>query len=422
MIQLTVFIEINGTQTRVGTIRGNDRTDACFAYDAGYLDAVYAAPVSVRLPLRDAPFSPEETQCFFEGLLPEAFTRRSVAAALGVDETDYLSLLAALGRDCIGAIRILDDAASGEPASYRKLTPAQLRSLMSEGAAHAAGLQTKSRLSLAGASGKTSLYYDEKKKSWYLPAGDAPGTHIVKQSHVRLSRIVVNELLCMRTAKSLGLDVAESSFIAQDISHDDGILYATKRFDRRIADNAPLISGHARPDRLHQEDFAQALGIPSAEKYEKEGQHHLRDMFTLLRTHVADPVADQMKLWDLIIFNTLIGNADHHVKNFSLLYSGDLRTIRLAPAYDLLSTAIYRDIERRGAFHIGGETSPERQNRAAFERAAGDAGLGRRAAMARYDDLHHRFPAALQSVAKELSGLGFPDAEKIGKDILHGRR
>lgn len=53
-------------------------------------------------------------------------------------------------------------------------------------------------MSQTGASGKVGLYYDEEK--WYLPIGEAPSTHIVKQSHVRLKRIVANEQLCLLTA------------------------------------------------------------------------------------------------------------------------------------------------------------------------------------------------------------------------------
>ena len=68
----------------------------------------------------------------------------------------------------------------------------EVKRLAQEGATESAELVTKAHLSLTGASGKVGLYYDNEKDEWYLPYGDAPSTHIVKQSHVRLKNIVAN--------------------------------------------------------------------------------------------------------------------------------------------------------------------------------------------------------------------------------------
>lgn len=109
-----------------------------------------------------------------------------------------------------------------------------------EGASKSAQFLAKAHLSLTGASGKTGLYYDNKD-GWYMPFGTAPSTHIVKQSHVRLSGIVANEQLCLRTAKILGIDVPESFIIS--VGTGEHILFATKRFDRLMQEDSRVIDG-----------------------------------------------------------------------------------------------------------------------------------------------------------------------------------
>lgn len=342
MREYKVSIERSGTQVPVGKIVGETYEDACFFYEEWYLGDVSAVPLSLSLPLQQEAYSAEQTKTFFDGLLPEGFTRRSVAQWMHLDENDYLAILCCLGRECLGAIRITDDEEPVE-ASYERISEQQVRDLAAEGATKSAELVTKSHLSLTGASGKVGLYYDEENAVWYLPSGSAPSTHIVKQSHVRLDGIVTNEQLSLLTAQKCGIEIPESFIINMGSGRDEDVLFATKRFDRTILDTTRRISGLPCPMRLHQEDFAQALGIPAAKKYEGPGDGYLRRMFELLRRHSADPITDMLKLWDMVVFDFLIGNTDAHVKNFSLLYSPDMRRIRLAPAYDIVSTAVYSE-------------------------------------------------------------------------------
>lgn len=78
-------------------------------------------------------------------------------------------------------------------------------------------------------------------------------------------------------------------------------------------------------------------------------------MFEIIRQKSFNPIADQLKMWDICIFNYLIGNTDNHIKNVSLLYDEELKTVCLAPAYDILSTVIYTSSTRDMAFSIGNE-------------------------------------------------------------------
>lgn len=414
-----VSIERSGRPVPVGSIEGESTDGASFRYSEAYLSEPEAAPISLSLPLQADPFTPQQTRCFFDSLLPEGYTRRSVTAYLKLDEADYLSILLALGQECLGALRIYQEGEAAH-ARYERLTEAQVKELASEGASTSTALVTEARLSLAGASGKVGLYYYEKENAWYLPRGTTPSTHIVKQSHVRYKEIVPNEQLCLATAALCGLRVAPSFILDTGKGEDKDVLLVSKRYDRTMPDDPATVDGLPVPLRRHQEDMAQALGIPAAEKYER-GRHYLRDMFALLRTHSARPIEDQLELWDRIVFNFLIGNADAHIKNFSLLYAPDLRSLRLAPAYDIIHTG-YEGLSQNLAFAIGGVTALEEITRDSFRLAAKDVGLGERMALARLDALVSRFPSALSAAADELHRQGVPSAPAWRDNILAGRR
>ena len=416
MRQLRISIEREGVQIPVGRITGNTPEDACFAYDADYLERQDAAPISVMLPLQEGSFEPDRTKRYFDGLLPEGFTRRCVAQWLREDETDYLALLAGLGRECLGALMVTEDGAEPEAPEYRRLSREELRGLAKEGAMKSASIVTRSHLSLTGASGKVGLYYDEGENVWYQPIGCAPSTHIVKQSHVRLEGIVANEQLCLSAARRLGMDVVDSFVIDLGGGTDGDVLFAARRYDRKFAElkegNLPV------PRRLHQEDFAQAMDISAEYKYEIGQEGYLDRMFALLRARSVDPMRDQLRLWDMVVFHFLIGNTDGHIKNFSLLYSDSLRTCRLAPAYDVVSTVVYESGTREMALGIGGQRELDRIDRRCFEKAAARAGLGRTMAMRRFDRLADGLEKALQDAADELTQQGLSGVSEIKERIL----
>ena len=157
MRRLSVFIEINGLSKYVGEIVGSDSTDACFTYADSYLDDPEHRAISIGLPLEEKTFNAQRTRIFFEGLLPEGFTRRCVAEWLHIDEHDYVSILAGLGKECLGALKIIDESEKVNILEYRELSEREVYALASEGATESAELVTKSHLSLTGASGKVGL-------------------------------------------------------------------------------------------------------------------------------------------------------------------------------------------------------------------------------------------------------------------------
>ena len=124
---LTVLIEINGVMTKAGPINGTDYKDAVFAYDDSYTAEKNHGPISISLPLSKKPFSAESTKNYFEGLLPEGFTRKCIADSMHSEPDDYISILRELGRECLGAIQILDESIQTVEADYKNFQKRKLR-------------------------------------------------------------------------------------------------------------------------------------------------------------------------------------------------------------------------------------------------------------------------------------------------------
>ena len=405
----------------VGIIEGDSEYSATFRYSDDYLAQDTARPISISLPLTDRPYGPEKTRSFFEGLLPEGFLRRTVAENNRTDANDYLSILEMLGAECLGAIQLRGERYTADEPEYRELDPDMMFRLASEGATTSADLVVEAHLSLTGASGKIRAYLADDGK-WYLPVGSAPSTHILKQSHIRYDHVVENEQLALQTASLMGISIAESRIIMTGAHGDGNVLFATERYDRTMEGSERVISGLPCPLRLHQEDFGQAMGIPASDKYEKQGGGYMKQMFDLLKRRSAYPIEDQTKLWDIIVFHWLSGNTDGHIKNFALVYDRHLNAVRLAPAYDILSTVVYDTHSKEMAFSIGGELEWSRIGREHFEKACDEIGLNRKIFMKRFDDLSGRFEPALKEATENLTSEGFTGAEELAHRLMEQRR
>lgn len=428
MEKLYVFVARLGTFEKVGELIKDDSGDVTFIYNSQYLNAVDVVPISIGLPLQEEQFDTLRTEIFFDGLLPEGFLRRTIAANLKVEDNDYFSILKVLGHECLGAVWIFDPETDWPFGDYIEIDEKGIYELAREGASESVSVVLKTHLSLTGASGKVGLYYDENNNKWYLPCGAAPSTHIVKQSHVRLQDIVINEQLSLLTARNLGIDVPESFIIKAGGDKDNEMLFATKRYDRMMGlENdalfpAPVIKGLQSPYRLHQEDFSQALGIHAKNKYEKGEGSYLNRAFELVRNYSSDPLTDVYKLWDYLIFDYLIGNTDNHIKNLSLLYSPDLQSIRLAPLYDAICTTMYESSTREMSVSIDGRYIIDDIKRESFENVTGNLLLGRKLAMEHFDRLADKFESAINEAAFELADEGFSVVTDIKDKILASKK
>ena len=367
----------------VGHLIQNDGGQMVFDYAASWLQRPDATPLSHSLPLRRERFTRKECRGYFAGILPEESKREIIARNLGISERNDYAMLERIGGECAGAVTFLP---AGEPLParddhYRALSSPELAGILRELPrrpllAGEAGI----RLSLAGAQDKIAVRVEGEAIS--LPLGGAPSTHILKPAVERFAGVVFNEAYCMRLAAAVGLPVAKTEIrCVEDVE-----FLLVERYDRTHSQSP---KGETL-ERLHQEDFCQALGIVSENKYQKEGGPSLKQCFALLREVSSAPVLDLARLLDAVIFNFLVGNNDAHGKNFSLLYRGagtaSLET-RIAPFYDVVSTHYYPELTREMAMKIGGEYSSERVSSMNFEQLAEDAGLAKPLVRSRVPEL-----------------------------------
>jgi serine/threonine-protein kinase HipA len=242
------------------------------------------------------------------------------------------------------------------------------------------------RLSLAGAQAKVPVVLVDGAIA--LPLPGQPTTHILKPSIPRFPATTENEAFVMRLAAAIGLDVAP---VEPRVVRGRTFLLVT-RYDR-----APSETGVRR---VHQEDFCQALGVPPETKYAAEGGPGFKECFALLRRVSARPAEDVLKLLDAAIFNLIVGNADAHGKNFSILY--DAQGPKLAPLYDLLSTVAWPELSPKMAMKMGGRGRLEEMDERGWSGFAADAGLGVGLVRQRVGQIARRITAQSKTVEAPL--------------------
>lgn len=327
------------------------------------------ARLSASLPLREERFKPSESAPFFEGLLPEGAVRATVAGKLGLSEGNGFGMLAALGADCAGAVMVLptDQPPGSAVGPPFPLSESQVGELLRDLPRDPLGVDADPggvRLSLGGVQDKLILIRLPGGE-FAQPLGGMPSNCLLKPEHERFEGLAVNEAFCMRVAAAAGNEVAKTELL-----EFDGIrcLYS-ERFDRTVdADGATV--------RLHQEDMCQALGLLPTEKYEAEGGPSVASVIALLRRQSSPRIAlDVNAFVRAVLTGFLLGNGDAHGKNFSLLYD-PVTGVRLAPLYDVVSTAVYDGLTPRLAMAIGGEDDPSQVDLSSWERLGAEGGLG----------------------------------------------
>ena len=377
-----------------------------FAYDAGWLETPAAPALSCSLPKRPAPFRTRECRPFFEGLLPEGAQRDAVAAALGVSPANEFALLERLGGDVAGALTIGPEGEAPLPTG-----PAQPAVALDdqELADVLALLETRPllagtrglRLSLAGVQSKLPVVLVDGRVA--LPAPGQPTTHLLKPPIARFPATTENEAFALRFAARLGLDTApvEAYGVA-----DRHCLLVTRYDRQRGADGAVR--------RLHQEDFCQALGVLSSRKYAAEGGPGFGQCFELLRRVCSRPAVEVLKLFDATIVQVLLGNADAHGKNYSLLYREG--GVELAPLYDLLSTVAYPDLSPNLAMRVAGRATLQALRRGDWNRFARSVGVAAPFVRRRVAELAGLAGELAEAVADELA---VPE-RNLNQDALAG--
>jgi serine/threonine-protein kinase HipA len=176
------------------------------------------------------------------------------------------------------------------------------------------------------------------------PGLRVPTTHILKVPGRNNQREPRLERAAALLAEAVGIEVAVP--IVLGIEGLSALL--VPRFDRRVGQDGAV-------RRIHQEDFAQALGLPAGLKYERHGREDRRfDIVAILRIleSTAEPAISKRNFISATIFNMIVGNSDNHAKNHALLY--DKGAIpRLAPLYDILPVRLDGGITHDFSFRVG---------------------------------------------------------------------
>nr|WP_036019935.1 type II toxin-antitoxin system HipA family toxin [Paraburkholderia mimosarum] len=328
--------------------RGNER----LTYLDSWIDDEQGRPLSLSLPFTpgNLPYRGPLVTDYFDNLLPDSDRiRRRIAARYQTGGTSPFELLAALGRDCVGALQILPagEAPTGLRAiKGRALSEAEIAQLLREttAAPHAGERETVDslRLSIAGAQEKTALL--RHGGQWLLPEGSTPTTHILKlplglvgnmRADMRTS--VENEWLCTQIIAAYGLPVAPCE-IAQ---FEEVKTLVVERFDRRLSRDGKWIV------RLPQEDLCQATGTSGLAKYEADGGPGIDAIMQVLDGS-AQAAADRRHFFVTQIVFWLLAATDGHAKNYSIaLLPGS--EYAATPLYDVLSA---HPIIGRGRNHI----------------------------------------------------------------------
>lgn len=402
MTALDVYLHAD----RVGSLVRLPQARLSFTYGSTWVNGG-GVPLSLALPVRAESFDDAECRPFFAGLLPEGEFLRAIGRAFHVSADNAFGVLAEIGGECAGAVSLVTPgqeppAASAAPPSWldreaigRLIANLPSRPLLVGLDADDEGV----RLSLAGARDKLPVLARDSELG--ITRGRPPSTHIVKVPIADVEGMVANEAFCLALATEVGLAAAKATPI-EVAGHE--VLLVT-RYDRSPQGD----SVH----RIHQEDFCQALGYLPEEKYEADGGPSVAACGHLLRSVSAAPAIDLLAFLDALTFNLLIGNADAHSKNYSLLLEGD-GAPRLAPLYDLLSTRVYgHRFGRKMAMKYGGEYRSDRIRRRHLERLAADLEISKATVLVRAGDLAHGAISACEAARSQLpekwQGAGIVD-------------
>lgn len=307
-----------------------------FIYTQKWLDTPGARPISLSLPLVAQRFSGDIVYNFFDNLLPDNSQIRSrIQTHFKIPTNQPFDLLAIIGKDCVGAIQILDSETVDSPDKilFQPLKESEIASILKNMQNNPLGMTGENndfRISIAGAQEKSAfLYWDG---GWNRPIGATPTTHIFKlpigyiqHQQLDLSDSCENEWLCSKIAEAFGFPVARS-----EIQYfEDVKALIVERFDRKLSSDGKKLL------RLPQEDMCQALGISSNLKYQSDGGPGIENILRLL-LNSEDSIKDRDTFFSSQILFWLLAAIDGHAKNFSIYLEPEGR-YRLTPLYDIIS-------------------------------------------------------------------------------------
>lgn len=396
----------------VGRLEKEPSGAISFQYDGSWLDWEHRFATSLSLPLRKAAYRGGEVAAVFDNLLPDsADIRRRIAERTGADGIDPYSLLARIGRDCVGAMQFLPDGEALDASGVIQAEPVsddEIERLLADLKHAPLGIDPDQefRISIAGAQEKTALLRYENQ--WMRPFGTTPTTHILKPQlgkipistgTIDMTASVDNEHYCLKLLEAFGLPAAKTEIA----TFGKRRVLVVERFDRRWRDDGRLL-------RLPQEDCCQALGVPPTKKYQSEGGPTAGDIIRLLEGS-DEPSEDQMIFLASQIIFWLIGATDGHAKNFSVfLQPGG--GLKMTPMYDVLSVqeAVDRNQLNQRNFRLAMSAGKSRHYRIVevlgrhFVQTAKAAGMGPTLVERVIDDIRERAEGAADIARSAMPG------------------
>lgn len=353
MSDLSLDVRLNGFSSPIASLMRDGRGRLSFGYRPDYLAYAAAIPLSLSLPLSDEPVSDNIVRAYFDNLLQERDAPlRSIMAKHDIPRDDVAGLLFHLGKDCAGAVSILPEGAPPTKVpgvittDYDALDDAEVAGIVK--ALHERKPLPDDRQDpspLAGVQSKISLMLlPDNRLAIPKPGTGAPTTHILKvpdSSHPREARL---EETAMNLARLAGLEAANVNCLS--IAGLEVLLVT--RFDRTFDEEGRII-------RIHQEDFAQALGLSAELKYERRGEVSKRFDAKAIRSildRTSNPDLARNSFIASTFFNLLVGNSDAHAKNHAVIYNNG-RIPQLAPRYDIVPTRLDPQVTEDFPFRIG---------------------------------------------------------------------
>lgn len=315
-----------------------------FQYDADLVAeyGVGATVLSLSLPLSGKKIAGPTVYNYFDGLLPEGQVRSQLAKENRVSTPDALGLLRVLGADCAGAVQVLPPGVEPQQAGEgRPLTDQEVDGVVEALPTWDLPKDFMVTASLGGVQSKVLLSW--VGEGWAWPGSGTVSTHIIKPEPLDspVPHLLASEDWALKVAAAAGLPAAETRL--ETFGSRDSIVVT--RFDRT-----------AVGERIHQEDFTQALGLASEAKYEgtTTPPSRLTTLASVATPHTRDETAFLRQLLRAVTFNALIGNGDAHSKNYGLLLL-DGGEVRLAPLYDAAPTLLLHAPSVNAGHAVGGQ-------------------------------------------------------------------
>ena len=325
MTARTLQVLINGAL--VGTLRDENNIWA-FQYASSWLETPGSFALAASIPLKEGwqvdGSSVRPVQWFFDNLLPEELMRKVLAKEVGVESEDAFGMLQRLGAESAGALVLQPEGAVEPEKGVQPLDWSVLSQRIRDLPRASLNKDAPKRMSLAGAQHKMVVIYGPQSKQLSEPLKGTPSTHILKPNSTAegYPNSVINETFTMMLAARLGLKVPKVWHL-----YLPEPAFIIERFDR--------VPGPEEPLRLHVLDGTQMLNEPAFNKYASETIPNLKNLIGQCRNKALA----RMEVFRWIVFNTMVGNSDSHLKNISFIV--DYEGISVAPFYDLLCTAVY---------------------------------------------------------------------------------